>query len=93
MKYLFCLLFLIIVGCNKSKVESGNDVTLENSEETKIPYKEFLMSINKKTEEEKKNYLFTFINYNVPNYWMVHLGHSTEHRENLRKVLSPADIL
>ncbi|MDQ8141729.1 hypothetical protein [Chryseobacterium sp. CFS15] len=28
------------------------------------------MSINKKTAEEKKSYLFKFINYDVPNYWM-----------------------
>lgn len=69
MKYIFFLLFLVIIGCNKSKVESGNDLTLENSEATKIPYKEYLVSINKKTKEEKKNYLFKFINYDVPNYW------------------------
>lgn len=70
MKYLFCLLCLIIIGCNKSKVESDNDVISEKLEIKKIPYKEFLMSINKKTAEEKKNYLFKFINYDVPNYWM-----------------------
>lgn len=70
MKYLFCLLCLIIIGCNKSKVDSDNDSTVQNSELKKIPYKEFLVSINKKTSEEKKNYLFKFINYDVPNYWM-----------------------
>lgn len=70
MRYLFCLLCLIIIGCNKSKVESDNDVISEKLEIKKIPYKEFLMSINKKTAEEKKNYLFKFINYDVPNYWM-----------------------
>lgn len=70
MKYLFCLLCLIIIGCNKSKVESDNDVISEKLEIKKIPYKEFLMSINKKTAEEKKSYLFKFINYDVPNYWM-----------------------
>lgn len=70
MKYLFCLLCLIIIGCNKSKVESDNNVILEKLEIKKISYKEFLMSINKKTAEEKKNYLFKFINYDVPNYWM-----------------------
>ncbi|AZA74065.1 hypothetical protein [Chryseobacterium indoltheticum] len=70
MKYLFCLLCLIIIGCNKSKVESDNNVISEKLEIKKIPYKEFLMSINKKTAEEKKNYLFKFINYDVPNYWM-----------------------
>lgn len=70
MKYLFCLLCLIIIGCNKSKVESDNDVISEKLEIKKIPYKEFLMSINKKTAEEKKNHLFKFINYDVPNYWM-----------------------
>lgn len=59
-----------MIGCNKSKVESDNDVISEKSEIKKIPYKEFLMSINKKTAEEKKNYLFKFINYDVPNYWM-----------------------
>lgn len=69
MKYLFCLLFLVIIGCNKTKVESDNHSISENSEENKIPYKEFLISINKKSEEEKKNYLFQFINYDVPNYW------------------------
>jgi hypothetical protein len=70
MKYLFCLLCLIIIGCNKSKVESDNDVISEKLEIKKIPYKEFLLSINKKTAEEKKSYLFKFINYDVPNYWM-----------------------
>lgn len=70
MKYLFCLLCLIIIGCNKSKVESDNDVISEKLEIKKIPYKEFLLSINKKTAEEKKNHLFKFINYDVPNYWM-----------------------
>ncbi|MGE6396939.1 hypothetical protein [Chryseobacterium scophthalmum] len=69
MKYLFCLLFLVILGCNKTKVESHNHLISENSGENKIPYKEFLISINKKSEEEKKNYLFQFINYDVPSYW------------------------
>lgn len=69
MKYLFCLLFLVIIGCNKTKVESENNSISENLEENKIPYKEFLISINKKSEEDKKKHLFTFINYDVPNYW------------------------
>lgn len=69
MKYLFCLLFLVIIGCNKNKVESDNHSISENVEENKIPYKEFLVLINKKSEEDKKKYLFTFINYDVPNYW------------------------
>lgn len=63
MKYLFFFVFLAFIGCNKTKVES------ENLETNKIQYKEFLVSINKKPEEEKKNYLFQFINYDVPNYW------------------------
>lgn len=63
MKYLFFFVFLAFIGCNKTKVES------ENLETNKIPYKEFLISINKKSEEDKKKYLFTFINYDVPNYW------------------------
>lgn len=63
MKYLFFFVFLAFIGCNKTKVES------ENLETKKVPYKEFLVSINKKSEEEKKKYLFTFINYDVPNYW------------------------
>lgn len=63
MKYLFFFVFLTFIGCNKTKVES------ENLETKKVPYKEFLVSINKKSEEEKKNYLFQFINYDVPNYW------------------------
>ena len=69
MKYFLGLLFLIVIGCNKSKVESEQNLAIENSEEKKIPYKEFLVSINKKTEEEKKKYLFKYINYDVPNYW------------------------
>lgn len=63
MKYLFFFVFLAFIGCNKTKVES------ENLETNKIPYKEFLVSINKKSKEDKKKYLFTFINYDVPNYW------------------------
>jgi len=70
MKYLFCLVFLIIIGCNKNKVESDNHFITKTAEVKKIPYKEFLVSINKKTKEEKKNYLFKFINNEVPNYWM-----------------------
>ena len=70
MKYLFCLLCLILIGCNKSKVESDNDLISENSEKRKIPYKDFLVFLNKKTAEEKKNYLFKFINYDVPHYWI-----------------------
>ncbi|MFY1045751.1 hypothetical protein [Chryseobacterium sp. GP-SGM7] len=69
MKYLFTLLFLTIIGCNKSKVESDKNLSIENSERKKVPYKDFLSSINKKSKEEKKNYLFKFINYDVPNYW------------------------
>ncbi|WP_435524147.1 hypothetical protein [Chryseobacterium indoltheticum] len=69
MKYFLCLLFLIIFGCNKNKIESEHHSISENSEENKIPYKEFLVSINKKSKEEKRNYLFTFINDDVPNYW------------------------
>ncbi|RZJ48005.1 MAG: hypothetical protein EOO19_08320 [Chryseobacterium sp.] len=68
MKYLFCLVFLIMIGCNKNNVESDKNVITETTEVKKIPYKEFLVSINKKTKEEKKNYLFKFINYDVPNY-------------------------
>lgn len=52
MKYLFCLLFLVIIGCNKTKVESDSHLIGKNSGENKIPYKEFLISINKKSEEE-----------------------------------------
>lgn len=63
MKYLFFFVFLAFIGCNKTKVEP------ENLETNKIPYKEFLVSINKKSEEDKKKYLFTFINYDVSNYW------------------------
>lgn len=59
----------MIIGCNKTKVESGNHSGSDNLEETKIPYKEFIASINKKSREEKKNYLFKFINYDVPSYW------------------------
>lgn len=70
MKYLFCLVFLIMIGCNKNNVESEKNVITETTEVKKIPYKEFLVSINKKTKEEKKNYLFKFINYDVPNYWI-----------------------
>ena len=69
MKYLFFFVFLIFIGCKKTKVESDNHLIGENSGETKISYKDFLVSINKKSEEEKKKYLFTFINYDVPNYW------------------------
>ncbi|MGO4709648.1 hypothetical protein AB4Y90_11145 [Chryseobacterium sp. 2TAF14] len=70
MKYLFCILFLIIIGCSKTKVESENHSINNIPEEKKIPYKEFLTSIHKKPTEEKKNYLFKFINYNVPDYWI-----------------------
>lgn len=66
MKYILLLVFLIIIGCKKS----DNKVTVENPEIEKIPYKAFLVSLHKKTKEEKKNYLFRFINYDVPNYWM-----------------------
>lgn len=66
MKYILLLVFLIIIGCKKS----DNKVNVENLEIEKIPYKAFLVSLHKKTKEEKKNYLFRFINYDVPNYWM-----------------------
>ena len=69
MKYLFFFVYLAFIGCNKTKIESDNHLIGENSGETKISYKDFLVSINKKSEEEKKKYLFTFINYDVPNYW------------------------
>lgn len=69
MKYLFFFIFLAFIGCNKTKVESGNHSGSDILEETKVPYKEFITSINKKSREEKKNYLFKFINYDVPDYW------------------------
>ena len=70
MKYFFTLLLFVIIGCNKNKVESGNDVIVEKSEAKTIPYKEFLASIKKKTAQEKKNYIFKFINNDIPNYWI-----------------------
>ncbi|MFC7345751.1 hypothetical protein ACFQO9_03335 [Chryseobacterium zhengzhouense] len=69
MKYLLGLVFLIVIGCNKSKVESEENLSTEKSEAKKIPYKEFLTSINRKSRDEKKNYLFKYINYDIPGYW------------------------
>jgi hypothetical protein len=65
MKYLSLFIILILFGCKKS----DNNVVIENPETEKITYKEFLVSLHKKTKEEKKKYLFKFINYDVPNYW------------------------
>ena len=64
------MLFLTIIGCNKTKIESDKNVVIETPKVKRIPYKEFLTSIHKKTDEEKKDYLFKFINYDVPNYWI-----------------------
>jgi len=68
MKNIICLLFLILIGCNKS--EYGKNVVTENSAAKKVSYNDFLRSVKNKSETEKKNYFFTFINYDVPNYWM-----------------------
>lgn len=66
MKYLLLLVLSIVIGCKKPE---KNELVIK-PEINKVPYKEFLISINKKTEEEKKNYLFKFINNDVPNYWI-----------------------
>ena len=91
MKNIICLLFLILIGCDKS--ECGKNVNTENSAAKKVSYNDFLRSVKNKSETEKKNYFFTFINYDVPNYWMVHLGHLTEQQEIRSKKALHADIL
>jgi len=70
MKYLIFILLLCLIGCNKAKVEFDDALNTERSEAKKIPYKEFLSLINKKTPKEKEDYFFKFINYDIPNYWI-----------------------
>ena len=67
MKYGVFLLFLMIIGCSKSN--SDKNVTAENSAAKKVSYSDFLRSVKEKSKPEKRNYLFTFINDDVPNYW------------------------
>jgi len=65
MKY-FSFLLLLIIGCQKSEIRSENN----SVEAAEVPYKEFLISVNKKPEKEKKEYFFKFINDDIPNYWI-----------------------
>lgn len=67
MKYSFFLLLLIVIGCKKT--EYDKNASAENSAAKKVSYSDFLLSVKEKSETEKRNYLFTFINYDVPNYW------------------------
>lgn len=56
------------MGCNKNSRNSQLEIS-EISSEPKLPYKEFLVDLKSKTEEEKRQYFFEFINYDIPEYW------------------------
>ncbi len=57
MKFFVCLILVTLVGCNKSKVESKDHYSIENSEIQEISYKDFLVSINK-SEKKKRVSIF-----------------------------------
>ncbi len=67
MKYLLVFSLLILGGCKKTSDHEGN--SQRNRTEVKRSYKECLTAIRKKTEAEKKQYFFKFINNDVPQYW------------------------
>ncbi len=65
MKCCWICLLLFLISCKKTDgLISGSSRT-----ERKLEYKEFLTTIGKKNKSEKKDYLFRFINYDVPWYW------------------------
>lgn len=91
MKYLLVFSLLILGGCKKTSDHEGNSPT--NRTEVKRSYKECLTAIHKKTEAEKKQYFFKFINNDVPQYWGKRHGHLQELPESRRREVLPADIL
>lgn len=68
MKHLSFLLLVILVGCKKTDKRTETIETTVNHVNTPT-YRELLTSIDKKTKKEKKAYFFSFINYDVPQYW------------------------
>lgn len=66
-KIFFFAVFLIFCGCkkeveNSKKVEKLNPVL-------KLSYKEHLNKIQQKSEQEKKDHFFKYINSEIPEYW------------------------
>lgn len=66
-KIFFFAVFLIFYGCKKEvenikKVEKPNLVV-------KLSYKEHLSKIHQKSEQEKKDHFFKYINSETPEYW------------------------
>lgn len=71
---IYVLLFLSIINCQgDSTKEKAKTETTEKAEivKPKIPYLDFLTSINLKklSFSEKKKRFFTFINKDIPSYW------------------------
>ena len=67
MKYLFIVLIFFCISCKEDK--NNENIITKNQIENLPNYREILTSIKKKTEKEKQDYFFRFINYNVPQYW------------------------
>ena len=62
----FTLFFLF--NCNKENVKHEN-LIIERNDESKVNYSNFIKILAGKTNSEKNDYFFTYINYDVPYYW------------------------
>lgn len=66
-KIILIISILFLIGCKKNDNISSTE---KEKNEKLIPHKEFIQEISKKSEQEKKNYFFTYIDRDIPNYWV-----------------------
>jgi hypothetical protein len=65
----FCYLILIL-GCNKKSDKYAENTTTKENVQPKISYTKFLANTNNKTTAEKKKHFFSYINNEIPDYWI-----------------------
>lgn len=67
MKYLLIILLLFCTNCTK---KDNDGIIIDDAKNEHIPnYKQKLALINRKTEKQKAEYFFKYVNYDVPQYW------------------------
>lgn len=66
------LLLVLSINCSQEKpqqLEQKADKKIEIEEVKEVSYSEFLNQMKAKSSNEKKDYFFTYINTEIPNYW------------------------
>lgn len=68
MKNILFWFILIFSGCSKN-AENIQNINTGEASEAQLTYKDLLAEIKSKSEAEKQQYFFKYINYDLPGYW------------------------